>query len=312
MGEISDALKRANADDARRRQEGPIEERDRGDRDAPSPAPEPAPARRGSGDSFPLPLRDVQEAAQEEVKPDTDPAPLIEARDSSTALPARAVMDDPRSPTAELFRIFAIRVLRELDERSVRSLLVVGPHRFAGKTTTSCNLALAVSCMAEPRRTALVDLDLRRPSVASVLGIEPAAGIEEVLAGRAGLDEARVATDLEALDVYPVRRALSQPHEALTGNGLPQCIAQLEERYDLVVIDSPPFLVVPDADMILSHVGACMAVLRSRHTRVAAFRQMVDDLPREKLIGSFLNDVRLSRRFKQYGYYYKGYEADDE
>jgi Mrp family chromosome partitioning ATPase len=79
-------------------------------------------------------------------------------------------------------------------------------------------------------------------------------------------------------------------------------------RYDAVVVDSPPVVPVPDVSLILGHVDACVAVVRAGSSRLRVTREMFEQLPREKLLGVFVNDIRTPRRSQQYGYYY----AEDE
>jgi len=203
----------------------------------------------------------------------------------------------------EAYRHFALRVRRELDTLGHRSIMIVSALRQEGKTTTSCNLALALSSMAGERRIALVDLDLRRPSIGGSFDIRPKLGIESVLYGNAALAEACIPTDLASLDLYPVAAPVHSPHELLAGPPLVKLMRSLHENYDLVVIDSPPILLVPDTSLIIPHVGGCIAVLRSRRTKRESFKQMLSMLPPQKLIGTLLNDAHMPRHTKEYGYY---------
>jgi len=89
----------------------------------------------------------------------------------------------------------------------------------------------------------------------------------------------------------------------LAGPPLVGLMRSLHESYDLVVIDSPPILLVPDTGLIIPHVGGCVAVLRSRQTHHQAFKQMLGMLPPQKLVGTLVNDAHMPRHTKQYGYY---------
>ena len=203
---------------------------------------------------------------------------------------------------------FAIRLSRELHLRDLRSVAIVSALREEGKTTTSCNLALASASVGGGRRVALVDLDLRRPSLAKALEIRPHKGIDTVLAGHATLEEVKHATDLPSLDLYPVAHAMSQAHERIAGPTLGQVIQKLEAAYDLVVFDSPPVLLVPDVALLAPHVGGYVAVLRSRKTMRQAFTKLLEILPKEKMLGTFLNDVRIRRLSKYHATYYRSDE----
>ena len=87
---------------------------------------------------------------------------------------------------------------------------------------------------------------------------------------------------------------------------------ELSRQYTIVVCDSPPVLLTPDLQLIAPHVGACVLVARAGVTRRLPFREMITVLPREKLIGTFLNCASLPRHMR----YYSGYasytdEADE-
>jgi Mrp family chromosome partitioning ATPase len=190
----------------------------------------------------------------------------------------------------------------------MKSVLVTSPVRSEGKTFTACNLALALASMAAGGRIALLELDARRPSVSRGLGVAPRTGIEEVLAGEAALEGARVRTELPSLDLYLVRESPTQAHEILALPSLETVFWELGTRYDAIVVDSPPTLLVPDVSLILGHVDACIAVVRAGSSRIRAAREMFEQLPREKLLGVFVNDIGTPLRSEKYDYY----SAEDE
>jgi len=232
----------------------------------------------------------------------------------------RAVLVEAEGPVAERFRHLAIRVRSELEGRRPPILLVTSAGRGEGKTTTACNLALALASISGGQRIALVDLDLRRPSLARALGIrfperpedeagkEAGPGIEGVLRGAGSLHSACVETELPTLDVYPVRKPYRAAHSLLSGPGPVALFRDLARRYDTVICDTPPVLPVPDVALLIEHAGACLAVVRAGQTRRSAFRAMARTLPPEKLIGTFLNEERMARSTYRYYEYY----GDDE
>jgi capsular exopolysaccharide synthesis family protein len=298
VGEITDALRRAKLKRDSRR------EKDPGDAAAP---PEstivragldvPPPAERGG-----VPIAISGDVAEEDVEIALIP------RTRSGPWPTRAVLLDPRQQHTERFRRFAVRVREELKRHGMKSVLITSPVRSEGKTFTACNLALALASMAAGGRIALLELDTRRPSASQGLGVVPAVGVEEVLAGAADLGAARIRTDLPSLDLYLVREPPPQVHEILTLPSLEGVFCELGTRYDAIVVDSPPVLLVPDVSLILGHVDACVAVIRAGSSRLRAVREMSEQLPREKLLGVFVNDIRSPRRSDQYGYYSDGDE----
>jgi non-specific protein-tyrosine kinase len=216
------------------------------------------------------------------------------------------VLDE--GPNAEACRHLALRLRSIMEERGVRSVLVVSAERGDGKTTVACNLAIALGSLTRGRDIALVDLDLRKPSIASYLSLSGDAGIEAVLLGRAALDQVRVAVQSPAIDVFPALVPQRAAHELLVRPQLAELIGLLERRYSTVIIDTPPAPVVPDANLILRHVGACVPVVRTGKTRARSFRRLVETLPRSQMIGWVLNCDRSSSN-GDYEYYYYGADA---
>ena len=179
--------------------------------------------------------------------------------------------------------------------------------RNEGKTTVATNLALALSSLSSDRDIALVDLDLRRPSIRGVLGLTPELGIDDVLASGEDLRSACHSIDKPRLDVYPVRLAREKAHEILLGAPLKNLLRELEQRYRLVIIDTPPVVLVPDTQIVAQYVGGCLAVARYRESRLNAFSTMLGHLPKGKVIGAIWNEGKLVTGTE--GYYY--YEAPE-
>ena len=273
---------------------------------APSASPAPAPA------ASPAPQVEVAAESASVSEPGSvfanpSPSHVTISRERTGKWHARSVLI-PDSQTAEQYRHFAVRLGREISRKQLRSIAIVSALREEGKTTTSCNLAFATASVAGGRRTALVDLDLRRPSLAKALEVHPEKGIDTVLAGHATLEEARMTTDLPALDVYPVAHAMSRAHERIAAPTLARVIRELEAEYDLVIFDSPPVLLVPDVALLAPHIGGYVVVLRSRRTMRQAFTKLLEILPNEKMLGTFLNDVRVQRLSKYHTTYYRSDE----
>lgn len=284
MGEITDALRRAQ-------ENRPAADAEKPDREPPV---FPSGRVRARGDRF-TPLSPSEQHCE------------ISEERGGADFAARAVAIDRRGPIAESCRHLALRVRSELDRRRLRSLAIVGPLRNEGKTTLACDLALALASVSKSREVALVDLDLRRPSVARALGAEVKHGVDEYLKGETPLADVRVSIDRPALDIFPVRRPQQSAHEILVGPAFGKLVEELEQTYTTVVYDTPPALLVPDVSLILRHVGAYAVVARVGKTRKRAFRHMLGLLPKDRLIGSILNEGPLPTHARHYGYY-----ADDE
>jgi Mrp family chromosome partitioning ATPase len=292
LGEISDALRRA-----RDERKGKVERREE-----------------GPGISAPEDLSWGVEprSSSSRLDPELARPPLAEgaderqvslARDRGGEWRARAVALDGGSAATECFRHLALKVRAELERRSLRSVAITGPLRSEGKTTIACNLALALASISRGREVALVDLDLRHPCVAADLQIPVSVGIEEVLLGKRALSEVCVHIDKPAVDVFPAARPHESAHELLVQPGFASLLHELERRYSTVILDTPPVLLVPDTSLILDRVSAYIAVARSGETRQRTLKSMAELLPRERFLGTVLNEGSLPTHRKQYRYY---------
>ncbi len=251
---------------------------------------------------------DCEDRAPSEV--DASPRPR-------TGSPNRSPQDTTLSVPDNLGRIIfhvehhrhlGLRLRTELERGSAPSLAIVSAVRNEGKSIVACNVAAAIASLSSQRSVALVDLDLRSPSIAQMLQIRISVGIEQVLQGRAQLDEARVSLAEPEIDVYPSAQPHRAAHELLVLPAFETFIRELEARYSAVIIDTPPTLLVPDSTLIMHSVGHCLAIARAGMSRVHYFTDMLDRLPREKMLGKVLNNVPLPSH-ERGDYYY--YQAED-
>jgi capsular exopolysaccharide synthesis family protein len=277
LGEISEALRRA---------------REGSRREPASASPSAAPLREASSANL-APARDAASAV---TIPDSDEGDWH----------GRAVLVAPRGEFAEGYRHFAIRLQRRLKEIGARSVIVTSAARGEGKTTTACNLTLALASMSSGRRTAFIELDVRRPSAARALGVVPTVGIEHVLSGHARVAEACMHTQIPELDLYLASAPSRDPLGVIAAASTGALLRDLARQYDLIVVDSPPVLPVPDVPLLAANVDAVLLVARNGVSRRAALRETVESLGEEKIVGVFLNEGKTPRHRRYYGYY--GYE----
>ena len=300
MGDFADAMRRSAAEAP------PVKATDRAAQNAyegkrSNPAAESAALAKFQTPRRPVASNEVADPARDETR-----GAMVEIpRDKHGFWTARAVLVDG-SAVADRYRHFALRVKQVLEERGAKSVVVTSALRGEGKTVTACNLALALASITAGKRIALLDLDLRSPSIARAIGAVSISGVEEVLEGQRALDFVRIRTDVPLLDVFPAGKPVPEAHELLARPEVGKVLRELESRYDLVVCDAPPVLPVPDVPLILPHVGACLLVAGAGSTQQSAFLEMLELLPREQIVGTFLNRTRSLRHPE----YYRGYGGD--
>lgn len=317
MGEISEALFRARQEEGER-PKPPAPEGRAPRKHAPlydPPSEDPARLRE-------VPRHEIGSLRSDEAPPAAAPDPSAPpAASPSTEAHYLAIRDDremgwlyrmcsvePDSADAVRFRHFAVRLRAILDEARRPSVLITSAIQGEGKTTVSINTALALASIAPEVRVALVDLDLRRGRVARELGSSSPAGVEDVLAGKATLEDVTVQTSAGRLDIIPSSRTNPNAH-SLLGATAAGFFEELHARYDYVICDGPPVLPVPDSPLISKHVGGCLAVVASGRTRHSAFRDLTELIPRERWFGVFMNESTSVSSKDRYGYR-SNYAAD--
>jgi len=137
---------------------------------------------------------------------------------------------------------------------------VTSPNPGEGKSLTTAHLAIAMAMAGQ--KTLIVDADLRSPTQARLHGLGDNAGLSGILAGGARVGELIQSTRLENLDVLTTGPIPAQPAELLGSEAFSALLQRLEERYDWVVVDSPPVLAVSDASLIATRCSFSLLVLR--------------------------------------------------
>ncbi len=214
------------------------------------------------------------------------PAETLKATFPTLAPESRLVaLAAPDSAAAEQYRVLYQRLLRIAARRPMRVVAVTSAGRGEGRTTTAANLALTAA--QEGRTAVLVEADLRRPSIAALLGLAPRAGLADVLEGTAELGQAVVRVG--GLSVL-CAGAARDPGAALRSPRAPAVMEQLRAAYELVVLDAPPALALADGDRVASAADAALLVVRARATPREVVRLAIEALG-ERCAGVVLNGV---------------------
>jgi len=224
---------------------------------------------------------------------------------------ARDTLRDPDGMTAQQYRRLAFRIRDLADRRSARSLVVTSAQPFDGKTTTACSIAIQLSRLDQDLRVVLVDLDLRRATIAPTFGITVDHSVEDVLRGDVPLEDAVCDTDVAGLSVLVQQHPATEPDWLLARPELRRLIRDLESRFDFVVIDTPPVLATSDAQLILRHAASGIFIARAGHTPVKGIRRAMEHVPTQKILGTVLNGSSKIHGLSAYPYYSYGPHRPD-
>lgn len=228
-------------------------------------------------------------------------ARIIPVRKPSDAL---ITINHPRSPTAEDYRTLRTNLRYSGIENPGGALLVTSANPSEGKTTTAANLAVALA--QSGKRVILVDADLRRPGIHPLFGMSNEVGLSSLfLEDGPTLDEAMQSTSVDGLRVLASGEPPPNPAELLDSRRMNEILLELRSEADMVVVDSPPLLVVTDANILASRCSGAVLVIDSGKTRTDSGRKVVESLTRSKvkLLGIVLNRMG-SRRGSYYNNYY--------
>jgi capsular exopolysaccharide synthesis family protein len=213
-----------------------------------------------------------------------------------------------RSIIAEQIR--ALRTnLQFLRSNPTGSQVVLFTSSISGEGKSFLSLNLGASLALVDRPTVILEMDLRKPKLHSVLGIPNAAGLSNYLIQEATLDD--VLQDVPGFPNYYIITSgplPPNPSELLSSPRLEQLFVELRQRFDYVIVDSPPIGLVTDAQLIAPHADTTMFMIRNDHTPKNCLR-MIDTLYKEhrfQRLNVILNSVGEGESYYySYGYYEK-------
>ena len=218
-------------------------------------------------------------------------------------------LDNMQSPSAEAYRSLRTNLLFSQAVHELRTLVITSATPAEGKTTTAANL---VSTFAQQGvRVLLIDCDLRRPRVHTVMSMSREPGLTQLLLEQVTVDQAVRAGSIPNLFVLPAGRLPPNPSELLGGTRMKQLLETLSESFDLLVLDSPPILLTPDSAVLGAVCDGVLLVLRAGTTQQQAAREALRQLAtvEARVVGAVLNDpdAKVPAYDRQYAY---GYGAD--
>ncbi len=226
------------------------------------------------------------------------------------------LISHPKSTVAEACRTVRTNILLMSPENPARRLLITSPNPQEGKSTVCINLGITMAQSGS--RVVMLDTDMRRPRLHKTFGIESGLGLTTTILGEADLDAVTHVSEVPGLDVIPCGPIPPNPTELFHTERFRRLIDDLSERYDRVIFDSPPALMVADPLILSSMMDGVVLVVKSARTSSDLGRRAVRQLRdvNAPILGAVINDLDIEHRdygyyyYRHYGYYYGEKERD--
>lgn len=218
---------------------------------------------------------------------------------------------DPKSSVSEAYRALRTSLLFsrvgnvQPDGTKIGSLFgITSSAPKEGKSTTISNLAITVAQGGQ--KVLLIDCDLRRPVLHAVFGYNKEPGTTNYLVGRAIVDDIIRTSPIRNLDIITSGTIPPNPSELIGSERMKEFLAEMQKRYDLILIDTPPVIAVTDAQVVSTFVDGMILVLSSGVTQTELAKRSKDLILKVggKVIGLVLNNFDI---YSTYGSYYKYY-----
>lgn len=217
----------------------------------------------------------------------------------------------PKSPATEAFRSLRTSILFTSPDNPVRSLLVTSSEPGDGKTTILGNLATSMAQAG--LKVIAVDADLRRPALHKLFGLSNNFGLTSLLASQnTAISEIIQSTDEPNLSIVASGPLPPNPSELLGSQRLQNILIRLKEEADLLLIDSPPALMITDPIILSTRVDGVIMVADSGRTRMGSLKRAVGSVQNVggRVLGVVLNKIK-AKDGRYYYYNYQNYYSSD-
>jgi polysaccharide biosynthesis transport protein len=215
------------------------------------------------------------------------------------------LLTSPKSEIAESYRNIRTSILLSNVDRSPQVILVTSPLSGDGKSTTAYNLAIAFG--VQDKRVLLLEADMRRPTIGQKTNCHSKKGLSDLLANDLPLDEVvQQHPNLSGLYVLTAGAIPPMPAELLASERFARLMEQMREKFDYIVIDAPPVLLVTDPLLLAFAADGVVLVVRAGVTTKAVMKRLRTALhkPNVKALGYVLNGLRDNSEGYGYGYGY--------
>ncbi len=232
--------------------------------------------------------------------------PAVERLETDS--PAEVIVrSQPTSQASESFRGLRTSLLFSKADQQPRVFLMTSAKPREGKTMIAMNIATAMAQAGN--KTLIIDADMRRPRVHKLAEAERDKGLSNILSGAESTLDMIQETSIPNLSVITAGLIPPNPAELLGSQRMPEVIDALRERFERIIIDTPPVTAVTDAAILAQHADGVVLVTRAFDTPKEIARTAIDALQKinARIFGVALNSVDMTKEgayYYQYSYYY--------
>ncbi len=212
--------------------------------------------------------------------------------------------DESSKVALEAYRALRMRLMRAQARAGLKTIAITSSLPGEGKTLTTMNLGLCYAQLPQ-QRVLVIDGDLRTGGLTRLLDHPTTTpGLAEVLAGKATLDEAIVATNQKNFFVLPAGTSSSPPPELFTGSHWQEHLGRCSELFEVVLIDTPPIIPLADFELISAACQGVIVVVRAHYGQRETLQKSASAVDRKKLLGFVFNGADTNEK-QYYGYKYE-------
>jgi len=226
------------------------------------------------------------------------------SRRQSIVARGQKVYRDSNSHAAEAYRTIRTAVFFGVPKGEAKTILVTSPAAGDGKTTLVSNLGITLAQAGQ--KTLILDADFRKPMQHKIFEVNhEEIGLSSVLAGASTLEEAIQPSKIKGLELLTCGPDVPNPSEILNSKSFAKLLEDLSNRYDRVIIDSPPVMPVTDSQILAAISDITLLVVRAEKSNRNISQQARDGLMSvgARILGVVVNDVSKSSSYGYYGYY---------
>ena len=217
-------------------------------------------------------------------------------------------IQEPNSPMAEAYRTLRTNIQYSSFDQKVKTILITSSGPGEGKTTTSSNLAVVMA--QGGNKTILIDCDQRKPNVHKVFKLSNSTGLSNRLVEETEMEFGIQKTQIPNLHILTAGTRPPNPAELLSSKKMKSFVEALKNNFDFIILDTPPIVMVTDAQILAQYTDGCLLVVSSGEAerdsviKAQGLLQKVN----AKILGVILNKVDVTKK----GYYHYQYEYGEK